>query len=270
MHAFDAQPAGDAPPTLRVVRYDEPAQHAPHTLQSPSLLRRAASVAPAHELKLLLDENQASAVEARLRPLLALDPHVDFAHGNSYQLTTLYCDTPQLDVFHRRGRYRLFKFRLRRYGDAPQIYLERKSKRKTQVRKRRTAIELGQVDRFDSPQAGRDWDGAWYHSQLLRNQFRPVCLIEYDRVAYFGDGGDGPIRLTFDRQIRGGLTSAWSFAPASDSRLLLPNQVVCEFKYRGSLPAVFKGVLSDLQLTPCGVSKYRHCLQAAGIELEPR
>jgi hypothetical protein len=100
-----------------VIRCDEP-----HVLQSPSLDRRGAAE-PARELKLLLDEPLACEVQRRLRPVLSLDPHCEGDGG--YQLTTLYCDTPQLDVLHRRGRYRLFKFRLRRYGTSNRIYLER-------------------------------------------------------------------------------------------------------------------------------------------------
>jgi hypothetical protein len=219
--------------------------------------------APAREAKLLLTEQQAREVEERLKPLLSLDPHCDASGG--YELTTLYCDTPHLDVFRRRGRYRLFKFRLRRYGQAERIYLERKSKQGTRVRKRRDSIALDQIGHFDRITTASDWNGAWYHSQLLRNRFGPVCLIQYDRVAWFGDGGAGPVRLTFDRNVRGGLASQWSFAPSGEIVRLLPDQVVCEFKFPGSLPAIFKTVLQEMQLTLCGVSKYRHCVQALAL-----
>lgn len=233
--------------------------------QSPSLARSVRGNEPAREMKLLLSQSQAREVESRLAPLLSLDPHADPDQGNGYRLSTLYCDTPQLDVMHRRGRYRLFKFRLRRYGDANQVFLERKSKRGTQVRKRRTMVDLAELSYFDEALCPESWAGSWYHRQVRRNRFAPRCLIQYERVAYFGACGSGPLRLTFDRNVRGSLQSDWSFTEPANSVLLMPGMVVCEFKFRAALPALFKSVLQLLQLAPQGVSKYRGCLSAHGI-----
>ena len=238
--------------------------------ESPSLLGRSRGSEPAREMKLLVDERQAREIETRLRPFLMLDRHANPAEGNGYCLSTLYCDTPGLDVFHRRGRYRLFKFRLRRYGLASEVYLERKSKQGTQVRKRRTLVDLADLDKFNLSATHQDfpsktWDGAWYQRQVTRNRLQPVCLIQYQRVAYFGESSAGPIRLTFDRNLRGGLCREWSFDPPSSSTQFMPGMVVCEFKFRAALPAMFKSVLQSLSLTPHGVSKYRSCLHACGI-----
>ena len=233
--------------------------------QSPSLAGRTRGDEPAREMKLLVNESQAREIESRLQPLLSLDPHADPTQGNSYRLSTLYCDTPQFDVLNRRGRYRLFKFRLRRYGNSDSIFLERKSKRGTQVRKRRALVDMADLSYFDQASPPDLWDGAWYHRQVARNRFSPTCLIEYERVAYFGVSRTGPIRLTFDRNIRGGLCREWSFdAPVSRTRLL-PGTVVCELKFRAALPAMFKSVLQSMQLVPQGASKYRGCLHACGL-----
>lgn len=216
-------------------------------------------------MKFLLDPARAAELERLLQGSLSLDPHADLAHGNSYSLTTLYCDTPELSVFHRRGRYRLFKFRLRRYGASGRIYLERKSKRRLEVRKRRAVVGLGEIERFQESPNGNGWAGAWYHSQLIRNRFQPVCLLHYDRVAYFGPGEHGALRLTFDRNITGTLANTWSFEQSADPYRLFADQVVCELKYRGPLPALFKSAIESLQLMPLGVSKYRTLLIASGI-----
>ena len=249
---------------LGEMRCDHAQSHwiASHDLQSPSL-DKVRSLMPARELKVLLDESLACEVESRLRPLLTLDPHCQ-ADGN-YGLTTLYCDTPRFEVFHRQGRYRLFKFRLRRYGDSSHIYLERKSKQGTRVRKQRTQIDSCEVGRLAAERAEQDWVGARYHRHLLRNLFRPVCLLQYNRVAYFGATEFSSVRLTFDRQIRGSLATKWSLTAPNDATALLPGKVVCEFKYRGSLPLLFKSAVHSLQLITCGVSKYRHCLQTVGV-----
>ena len=216
-------------------------------------------------MKFLLDPAKAAELERLLQGSLSLDPHADLDHGNAYSLTTLYCDTPDLAVFHRRGRYRLFKFRLRRYGASGRIYLERKSKRRLEVRKRRAVIGLGEIERFQHSPGGNGWTGAWYHSQLARNQFQPVCLLHYDRVAYFGPGEHGALRLTFDHNISGALVNTWSFEPSAEQHRLFAEQIVCELKYRGPLPALFKSAIESLQLLSVGVSKYRTMLLAAGI-----
>jgi hypothetical protein len=233
--------------------------NAAHLAQSPSLDRGH----DAFEVKFLLDEEQAREVEQRLGSLLSLDPHADPQRDNAYRLTTLYCDTPAWNVYRREGRFRLFKCRLRRYGESDKVYLERKSKQRTIVRKKRSTIPLADLARLGRPANG-PWDGRWYHHQLLRNDLSPVCLIEYQRVAYFGRGADGPLRLTFDRQIRGSVMRDWSFDHAAQVHDLLSGFVVCEFKFRDRLPALFKTVMHDLQLTPQGVSKYRRCLEACG------
>lgn len=237
----------------------------PSAFQSPSLDSRRASAQPAHEMKFLLDQAKAGELERLLQGSLSLDPHVDVAQGNSYSLTTLYCDTPDLAVFHRRGRYRLFKFRLRRYGSSGRVYLERKSKRRLEVRKRRAVVGLDDIPRFQESPNGNGWAGAWYHSQLVRNQFQPVCLLHYDRVAYFGPSELGPLRLTFDHNITGGMVTGWSLEQSAQQHRLFADQVVCELKYRGPLPALFKSAIEQMQLLSVGVSKYRTCLQAAGI-----
>lgn len=232
--------------------------------QSPSLAGEAAHRAAAKEVKFLLTETLAQAVESQLREVLARDPHC--GDSGAYQLTSLYCDTPQWDVLHRVGRFALCKFRLRCYGDAEQIYLERKARKGSQVRKRRSHISLPELDLLVHETSHEDWAGAWYRRQLRRHDLRPACLVSYERAAYFGFGSEGPLRLTFDRNIIGSLTSDWSFARPENCRRLLPQHVVCEFKFRGNMPAPFKQVIHDLQLTIGRCSKYRTCLREFGVE----
>lgn len=232
-----------------------------HELRSPSLQKRSTNTLPAHELKLLVDEATAEKIEDALRPQLVVDPHA----GSSpcgYSLTTLYCDTPDRSVYLRRGRHRLFKFRLRRYDEGGEVFLERKSKQGLRVRKRRYTIPLTELDRFSTAARDASWSADWYHRQLHRNTLRPVCILRYDRKAFFITSGEEPIRLTFDRNIQGALTSTWTLQLPENAVPLLKNQVVCEFKYRGELPTFIKRLLESLQLTPRGVSKFRHCIEA--------
>lgn len=242
-----------------------PAPHAAALVESPSLRRGGRSGPPSYEMKFLLTETQAREVEAQLRAELTLDPHSHSALGNGYLITTLYCDTPKFEVFHRQGRHKFSKFRLRRYGESTQVYLERKSKQGTQVRKQRAVIEAETLTHFSHSSHAGDWAGRNYHKHLRRNELQPVCLLEYHRVAYFGQSSLGPVRLTFDRHVRGALTNQWSLTAAGEMPSLLDQQVVCEFKFRGTLPTLFKSAIQAQQLLPRGVSKYRHCLLMAGM-----
>ena len=233
---------------------------------SPSLQRRGRTdESQAREVKFLIGAQMAAEIEGRVAKVLTVDPHVDPAIGNGYDIATLYYDTPEWDVFHRRGRYGLIKFRARRYGTSPEVFLERKSRQKARVRKRRTMIHAEEFDRFDASVSQFQDDSAWFHRQLARHKFRPACLVGYRRDAYFSAGGDTPIRVTFDRDIRGGVVSHWSFGSPTASIALLADSVVCEFKFRGSMPAGLKSFLHEFQLSPHGVSKYRKCMQAAGF-----
>lgn len=203
-------------------------------------------------------------LEDRLRGKLSLDPHADPAHDNTYALTTLYCDTPRWDVYHRVGRFRLFKFRVRRYGMSDVVYLERKAKRGRQVRKRRSRIALSGLGLLAQSETSDDRQTAWYQHQLRRQSLAPTSVLSYQRRAYFGAFADGPVRITFDRDIRGALAQAWSFDPSTIMQPLLPGQVVAEFKFHTTMPGLFKAVMYEMQLSPAGSSKYRRCLETMG------
>jgi hypothetical protein len=232
---------------------------------SPSLVRGAGGLAPAFELKFLLSEAQARAVEDRVRHQLFLDPHADPALGNAYLTTSVYCDTPRFDVYHRCGSFRRRKHRLRRYGDAPGVFLERKAKQGARVRKRRCKIAEAELALLEAPLTTPAWPGHWFHRQLVFRQLRPVCRVRYQRVAYLGIADDHPVRLTFDRQVFGTPARDWSPEPFAGGHPLLTDGVICEFKFCGALPGLFKELIRTMQLNPGGVSKYRLGVEAAGL-----
>ena len=232
---------------------------------SPSLGGRQRGNSAAYEVKFLLNEAQAAELEQALRPDLRLDPYADPRTGNAYQITSTYLDTPLLDVFHRVGRHRLRKFRLRRYGDATWTYLERKTKRKEQVRKHRSKAELSHLSLLAAPLVLEPWDGAWFHRQVTRWSLAPTCQVTYLRRAYFGESEGSPIRLTFDRQLRAKRLQGWNGIESAVDQDILGDQVICEFKFRGAMPDCFRQVIAAMALAPRGASKYRRSLEALGV-----
>lgn len=245
-----------------------PAGHAPAAsgLESPSLFGAdgASDGATAYEVKFLLTEDEAREVAARVAGKLALDPYADPALGNAYLTTSIYTDTPNFDVFYRAEGYDRDKFRVRRYGVSGPVFVERKTKNGDKVRKHRVRVAATEVADLAAPELGGEWAGEWFHSQLLQKQLRPVCRVAYERVAYLGTADGGTVRLTFDRNVRGVAAGAWELAAVGDAPPLL-DRVVCEFKFRTAMPAMFKGIVADLGLTPQPVSKYRTFVQAAGL-----
>ena len=231
--------------------------------ESPSLFAAGAGGPPAFEVKFLLTEDQARAVEALLRPQLRLDPYADPVSG-AYQTTSLYTDTPAFDVFHRRGPLARRKYRVRTYGAGPTAFLERKAKRGDRVRKRRSAVPVTELPRLANG-TSPDWAGAWFRGQLELRNLRPVCRIAYERVAYLGTADGGTVRVTFDRHVRGERADGWAVEPVASESPLTAGRVVTEFKFRAAMPGLFKRVVAELGLTPGGVSKYRLFLQSTGM-----
>jgi hypothetical protein len=237
--------------------------HPPLPAVSPGLVRSPAAV-PAFEVKFLLSEEQARECERRLRRRLTPDPHGDPALGGAYRVTSVYFDTAAFDVYRRSEGHRRRKFRVRRYGTNLTAYLERKTKSAQQVRKRRTAVPLGELPRL-AGEVAAGWPGAWFVKRIGLRNLRPVCRVTYDRVALVGHTPDGPIRATFDRAAVGAPANGPGPDPVADGSRLLNGEVIGELKFLRAMPALFKSLMEDLRLTPGPVSKYRRCVEAAGL-----
>lgn len=238
----------------------------PEAILSPSFRGSELRRSPSYELKFLIGEEQARAIEPWLDERFFRDPHGEPALGGAYQTISVYTDTTAWDVFHRAPGYRRRKFRIRRYGGNPQVFLERKSKSGDRVWKKRSAIDEASLPLLAAPNSPIDWPGRWFHAQLLQRGLMPSCRLTYRRHAWIGVSADGaPIRVTMDRQIRGQPCGEWSLLAVPDGRELFPGQVIFELKFRSALPAVLKQLLMDFQFTPTSASKYRRCCEIWGI-----
>ena len=238
------------------------------TLESPSLFvagETRADAPAAYELKFLLPEETARAVADRVSSRLAADPYADPALGGAYRTTSLYTDTPRFDVLRRTGDYASSKYRVRQYGAAGPVFLERKDKDGNRVRKCRATVPADDLAVLARRHAPADWVGGWFRDQVAERELVPVCRISYERVAFMGVADCGAVRVTFDRNIRGEAADGWEVRAVGGVPELLPGLVVCEFKFRVALPAMLKEVVEALALTPATVSKYRRFARAAGF-----
>jgi hypothetical protein len=219
---------------------------------------------PAFEIKFQVDPAKARDVAAWAAEHLNLDPHADPALGNTYLVNGLYFDTPALDVFHRMPGFKRRKFRLRRYGAGEEIFLEQKRKSAGRVAKRRIQVAEADLQRLREMPLDVDWIGHWFHRRLSARKLQPTCSIGYQREAYFSQNGEGPLRLTLDRNIRCKDAEHYTVEPSADGVAIASDQVLLELKFRKHLPALFRAMMQDFALTPGPLSKYRLAIEALG------
>jgi hypothetical protein len=204
------------------------------------------------ELKFLVEPDVAQALREWARAHLAADPHGGGDAGDQYRTTSLYFDTARLDTFHRRGSYGRAKYRIRRYGDAPEVFLERKLKRNGFLCKRRMLVPL---EHADAP---------WFERRLRARQLAPVCEISYVRVARAGVADEGPVRVTIDTDITALVNSERRFLMTRGTPVLSSHAIV-EMKFRDAPPALLRRLIQDFRLDPAAVSKYRLVMTALGL-----
>jgi hypothetical protein len=223
----------------------------------------------AFEMKFLLSDEHARAVEDWARGCLALDPHADPALGG-YRTSSVYLDTAGLDVFYGSPGFKRRKFRIRRYGTEAVVFLERKARSGDRVRKRRACIPETELAFLEEAAATPMWPGHWFRTRLLVRGFRPVCLIGYDRVAFMASTSEGLVRLTLDRRVRGAPTGSLTPGVLTGGLPFLEGQTILELKFQAVLPSLFRRLIQDHGLTPAAVSKYRLCVRAWALDAPVR
>jgi hypothetical protein len=234
-------------------------------VKSPGL-RADAGAGPAFELKFELSQDDVVRMTAWARRHLKPDPH---GEEGCYRVTSVYCDTPDFDVFHRSAGYRSSKLRLRRYGSAPFVFLERKIKRGDRVRKRRVEIAPGELPRIAEGATGRtppvNGSAGWFLQQVLKKRVAPTCRVGYRRTAFYGMSGTQAVRLTIDESLIGVPTRGWEAPPLHEGLELLPGGALLELKFHDAMPELFRRLLPDLPLQTARVSKYRRCVRLCGL-----
>lgn len=221
----------------------------------------------ASEIKFLVCRRVAEQIRAWSRSVLAPDPHAGGEHGDGYRISSLYFDTANFDVFHRRGSYGRSKFRVRRYGAGEIVFLERKLKVKGMLTKRRSSVPIAELGRLDEPVGDCRWGGHWFQRRIVLRAVRPVCQISYNRTARAAMTHLGPVRLTLDEDLRGVAVDRTAFR-AQRGLPLLPEHVVVEMKFLVCMPAIFKCLIEEFGLNPVRFSKYRLGARELGLARE--
>ena len=218
----------------------------------------------AREIKFVVNNEIAPRIQAWMREHLSADEFGAGEHRDEYATTSLYFETDRFDVFHRRGSYGKSKYRVRRYGTSPIMFLERKFRTDRVLIKRRTTVPVDQFDRLERNQADPAWDGYWFHRRLLARELRPLIQVCYNRTARLGTSSTGPFRMTVDFDLRVLPMPDRAFLPGVGLPLL-DGQNIVELKYTVALPAAFKQLVELFALKTQPVSKYRAGLALLGL-----
>jgi hypothetical protein len=217
----------------------------------------------ASEVKFIVDASTGSAIRDWMRAHTEADPHGAGLFNDEYKTTSLYFDTENGDVFHRRGSFGRSKYRVRRYGALEYVFLERKLRKPGILVKRRTTIAIDDLRRLTAPMPDSDWHGEWFHRRVLLRQIHPVCELSYSRIARFARTVEGPVRLTLDADIRVAPTDEPRFADRR-GQPVVGDRMILELKYRRDVPALFKQLVETFALEPRPTSKYRLGIVALG------
>jgi len=223
----------------------------------------------ASEIKFQVPEFAGDEILKWARTRLSPDPNAaDGGQDGAYQITSLYFDTEEFDVYHRNGSFGRSKYRIRRYGPSKTVFLERKLKTRGLVSKRRAAVDIEELEHLHVSEPDASWPGFWYHQRLLARQLRPICQITYRRIALVTQTQHGPIRLTFDRCIQTVPLNSVGFNDLSPGTPLSDDRVIVELKFRVGMPLLFKDLVEEFAIVSNRISKYRLAVVALGL-VEP-
>jgi len=220
----------------------------------------------AAEVKFLLTPEQGEAVREWASSRLSPDPYGSGESGDRYTTTSLYCESPAQDVFHRRGSFGRAKYRIRRYATSDMVFLERKMRTKGLLSKRRSLVPITELAQLEGGEGSwpRTWTGAWFGDRLMARRLAPVCQVAYDRAARLAPTPYGVARLTLDANVRAWPANGFAFQ-TGEPKPVLTDRVILEMKYRMEMPAVFKALVEEFRLDPGSVSKYRMSMVALGL-----
>ena len=150
--------------------------------------------AHAREIKFVVDAARGPEIQAWMRANLAHDEFGSGPEHDQFETSSLYFETGQFDVFHRRGSYGKSKYRVRRYGTSPIMFLERKFRTERVLIKRRTTAALEDFRRIELHEPDPEWYGYWFHRRLLARRLKPLVQVSYVRTARLGSSPSTPPR----------------------------------------------------------------------------
>jgi len=217
-----------------------------------------------HELKYYINFFEYHSLAMRLSAILKHDPHA--GDNGDYHIRSLYFDDfgsnalsdKQAGVLTRK------KYRIRIYNiSAAIIRLERKERVGQFIRKYSAPLLLDEYNQllqgeFDFLLDKEEDLCQFFYKDIRCHGMKSSVIVDYVREAYISDVNN--IRITFDKNLRTGLTSTDLFnknlvtVSAIDEPLM-----ILEIKYDNFLPDYIKNILQLNSQQRYAISKYVIC-----------
>lgn len=219
------------------------------------------------ELKYRISESKAQAIREYIRPYLPMDHYAMTHPDGQYPISSLYFDSPGLDLCKETllGQTNRFKLRIRAYDDEPgsSVFFEIKRRANKVILKSRarimrpdlrSALEGLSEDTGRSPKDQEALDQFLCYQRMI--QGRPVVLVRYLREPFEGDT-ENRVRITFDRNL--------CYRSVSGPEVTLNGQgwhrinlpfVILEIKFTDQYPAWLRNLVCAFNLDLSSMSKY--------------
>lgn len=217
-----------------------------------------------HEFKYVISDSQQQLVKSLVGGMLSLDKHTLSTGG--YNIRSLYFD----DIYNtcllenENGTDPREKFRIRIYNHSSErITLECKRKERGKTLKTSCPLTLEQTEKLMRGEVLKNISEQHpllrkLTAKMLMNGFKPVIIVEYDRVPYVYKNGN--VRVTLDTNISSSEDITGFLCEDISKRPVMPvGQSILEVKYDEYFPDfIYRGLqLQNLRQT--AFSKYYIC-----------
>lgn len=212
------------------------------------------------EKKYILNNLQVEQIKHRLSPLMELDPIL--SGKPFYNIRSLYFDDYKDTCLKQviNGISERYKYRIRFYNNNTNyIVLEKKYKINNMTKKTSVEISKEQVDEIlnGNITISKDNDKLIneFYLMIKTKGFKPVAIIDYDRIPYVYDAGCVRITLDFN------LSCSYDFKKLFDDDirkipLLEQDKTILEVKYNDFIPDYIRFSLQLNELSRTSYSKY--------------
>jgi len=215
------------------------------------------------ECKYLVDQGTAATVRDMVRQYMRPDRYAADRRGHRYSISSLYLDSPGLDLFRAtcEGQRNRYKLRVRTYSDEPsaKLFFEIKQRSNQVVLKSRCAVDralassvlTGDGSTDDLPESL-----ARFRIRMLELSAQPVLRVRYLREAYESRTSE-PVRLTFDHDIQYSVTRSPDCSLGGKCWCRTPlDGIVVEIKFTDTCPLWVSRLIDRLQMMRESIPKY--------------
>lgn len=216
-----------------------------------------------HELKYQCSIVQLQIIKSRLDRMISIDKNAPNGH---YLVRSMYFDNYANRCYYENeiGASPREKFRIRIYNASDEkISLECKRKERGKIYKTSCCISKEQFYALTNNRKIEDISNKnsllqKFYYLMKTELFRPVIIVEYDRIPYVYK--DGNVRITIDKNIRSTIDFEHFFESNLSTRdIMLSGQHLLEVKFDEFLPDFIKETLELSDLRRTTFSKYYLC-----------